>query len=120
MHSPQTQGMLQITLPFKSDGGGSWTSQDSQRDTKDTEYWCSANAADVDTTRYNYLPPGMNIANQCESDQRNMPLSLAGTTDACNFPVSSSLSAGFTKLKKGGGADESGANQLMLVFGVNS
>lgn len=104
MHSLQEK--FQITVPSKKEEGEGWASFESQRDVGATKEWCSSSAADVDYTVLNRMPPGMEIADQCNTEQLNMPMSLAGATDVSNHVTPKSVSAGFSRLEMKGTDDQ--------------
>lgn len=75
--------------PLDDDGSNSWANINSARS--------SQAVVSRGNDRFNQLPPGMEIDDQCCTEINHMPMGAAGSTDASHDTNSQSMENGFTK-----------------------
>ena len=100
------QEKFQTILPGKVEAGEPWADAASQRDLRGMDPWVNPTADAVDGRKFNHLPPGHDIGNQCHSPQENMPLSMSGQTDVSRDTNPESFERGFTKRRMNGTDDQ--------------
>ena len=89
------QEKFQITVPGKSEDGESWASFESTRQVSGG--FKPKGAGDIDGSRFNKMPPGMELNNQCEAEINRMPFSMAGESDVSKDSNPTAFDNGFTK-----------------------
>ena len=89
------QEKFQIMVPGKPEGEEGWASFESARQSQGNV--CAENR----------MPPGMEMANQDDTEQNSMPLSLSGRSDVSAHMASrKALEDGFSKLPMKGCDDQ--------------
>lgn len=92
------QEKFQITVPGKIEGDEPWASAASARRSQaDVPSFCPATSDQTDGSKFNYMPPGMEIDSQCIAQINNMPHSMAGESDVSKDTNSESFAKGFSK-----------------------
>ena len=95
------QEKFQYLVPNQSDGDSNWVSDKSARVKKGTpgrEGGGEPSVKQMDTAvMYNSLPPGMDIEDQEQSDQRVMPMSMGGETDVSHDYNMTSVRDGYKR-----------------------
>lgn len=81
------QEKFQVIVPCKEEDGEQWATFESARDVRVSGVPGILNA----------MPPGMDVANQTLSEQRQQPLSIGGATDVSKDASSAAMLQGFTK-----------------------
>jgi len=88
------QEKFQITVPAKEEQGEPWADFNANRDLRGMEHPTV------------FMPPGMDITNQCLTQQENMPLSMAGESDVSKDTNPESFECGFKKREMKGTDDQ--------------
>lgn len=120
MKPTSLQEKFQITVPPNhkaEDNEGAWASFESARDVNGTQEFCPANAGSVDMHRFNKMPPGMELHNQCDTEQRQMPLSMAGETDVSQDTNPTAFAEGFKKRDMKGDDDQYTGEHMDHFYG---
>jgi hypothetical protein len=100
------QEKFQITVPAKEEAEEPWVSFESSRDLHNVPEWCSVAINDVDGSKFNQLPPGMDISNQMRKQITGMPMTMAGETDVSKDVNPGAFAKGFTKREMKGTDDQ--------------
>lgn len=103
------QEKFQITIPASpsSDDPGPWKSFESARDSQAcVPSFTPQTSADSDGNKFNELPPGMEIDEQCCAEINSMPFSMAGETDVSKDTNDGAFDKGFTKRSMKGTDDQ--------------
>jgi len=101
------QEKFQITVPAKEEAAEPWVSFESARRSQAVvPSFCPANSADADGSKFNFLPPGMEIADQFAAEFNQMPLVMAGQTDVSADTNPASFAEGFKKRDMKGSDDQ--------------
>lgn len=112
------QEKFQITVPAKEEDGEPWASFESQRtDQSCVSSFRAKNAGDMDTTRFNLMPPGMDIGNQEVAEINPMPLSVAGESDVSADTNPASFAQGFKKREMKGTDDQYTGEHVDQFYG---
>ncbi len=92
------QEKFEVILPGKIEGPEPWASAESARQSQaNVPSFKGQNAGQVDGSKFNYLPPGMEIEDQCSAEINPMPLSMAGETDVSHDANVGAFKNGFTR-----------------------
>ena len=94
-----------VIVPTKEEDGEQWANFNDNRDLRGLDNWCCNDADEVDTRKFNMLPPGMELANQWRSEQNKQPLVMAGESDVSKDTNGSAFMNGFTRRKMRGTDD---------------
>lgn len=105
MRSP-LQEKIQITVPTVSEQDGLWESFENSRRPQDIEMFKGMDNNEIDKRKFNYTPPGMEIANQCMSVINQMPLVMAGQSDVSMDTNPASFDEGFRRREMRGVDDQ--------------
>ena len=100
------QEKFQVILPGKIENGEPWADAAAQRDHRGLEPWVNANSGDMDGRKFNYMPPGMELENQCFSQQKPMTLVVSGQTDVSKDTNPEAFARGFTRRPMNGTDDQ--------------
>ena len=103
------QEKIQITVPPSKDGDdpGPWVSFESARDDQSSvPVFHQRTSAQPDGNKFNMMPPGMDINNQCSAEINGMPLSMSGETDVSKDTSPGAFAKGFTKREMKGTDDQ--------------
>lgn len=101
------QEKMQVTVPVKDEDGESWATAESARDSQAcVPSFKGHKSADMDGSKFNMMPPGMEICNQDSAEINDMLLVLAGESDASQDTNSASLDKGFKKRDMKGADDQ--------------
>jgi len=100
------QEKFQITVPGRIEDGEQWSSFKDNRDLRGLENWAPKTSGDQDPRKFNEMPPGMELENQCFSEQNAMPLALAGENDVSRDTNPDAMRDGFTKRRMKGTDDQ--------------
>lgn len=118
MNNSNLQEKLQITVPAKDEAGEGWASADSARDSQsDVPSFLARTSASVDMNRFNKMPPGMEIDNQCSAEINNMPLIMSGQSDVSKDTNDASLKDGFKVRDMNGTDDQYTGEHVDLFYG---
>ena len=120
------QEKFQITVPKKPrpEAGDHWLPAGSDyaarrlgsaRDVIE-EPFVSKNSIDMDGLKFNKMPPGMEIDNQCFG-QGGMPLSMAGETDVSADTNPTAFREGFKRLDMKGTDDQYSGEHMDHFYG---
>ena len=109
MNNSNLQEKLQITVPAKDEAGEGWVSADSARDSQ----------SDVPSflARFNKMPPGMEIDNQCSAEINNMPLVMSGQNDVSKDVNDTAFKEGFKVREMNGTDDQYTGEHVDLFYG---
>lgn len=101
------QEKFQVITPRndKGEDPGPWKSFEPSRDLRGSSGWQSSTCECVDDRQFNRMPPGMELANQCDSQQEMMPLVMAGESDVSKDTNPASFANGFTRRDMNGSDD---------------
>lgn len=99
------QEKFQVIIPVKEEDGEQWASFQSARDVNNEPDWSCDCADDADPRKFNFMPPGMDIGNQHNTEQRQQPFSMSGMSDVSKDTNPQSFALGFTKRKMRGTDD---------------
>lgn len=114
------QEKFQISIPpQKEEEGHEWTEFQSARSTGEAGFQHMNNTyADGDAmTKTNYLPPGMEIANQQRKRVQNMPLVMAGASDVSADTNAEAFDRGFTRRDMAGTDDQYSGEHMDHFYG---
>lgn len=112
------QEKFQISVPDRKEDGESWTSFESARSSQADVPRSDGNKVNSNPDgKFNYLPPGMDISNQCSVEINSMPLSLAGESDVSMDTNPKALASGFTKREMKGIDDQYTGEHVDLFYG---
>lgn len=111
------QEKFQILTPAKEEAGEGWVSFESSRDLRGTKNWCPERADSQDSRKFNFMPPGMELTNQENSQQENMPLSMAGAADVSHDTTPQAMLNGFTRREMKGTDDQYTGEHVDLFYG---
>lgn len=100
------QEKFQITVPGKENGDEPWADADAQRDLRGLDPWVSKSPTDVDSRKFNFMPPGMELHNQWRTQQEQMPLTMMGENDVSKDTNPEAYREGFTRRKMKGTDDQ--------------
>lgn len=106
--------LSQDEVTARNEGGEQWVTDGSQRSLNGLQPFAQDGAADVDDCRFNSMPPGMDIENQCKVRISDMPMSCAGESDASQDTSAASMMDGYKKKRINGLQD---SNQSWAVEG---
>ena len=113
------QEKFQITVPAKEETKTDemWVSMTSQRDLRGLVQFTSVSAEDMDHRKFNYMPPGMEIDNQCGSEIESMQLVISGESDVSRDTNPSAFRDGFTKREMKGTDDQYTGEHMDHFYG---
>lgn len=104
------QEKFQVILPPapNEDDGTEWKTFESQRQTFEAgQVHINNQSAEQETdVKYNAMPPGMDINDQSRFNPNNMPLGMAGSTDASADTNLQAFDKGFTRRPMNGTDDQ--------------
>lgn len=103
MRSP-LQEKFQIVTPTKPEDGEPWVQfhelQKSHGEhNRNVPQFQSSNSGDQDTSKFNYLPPGMEIDNQQSAEIKAMPLVISSENDVSKDVNPQAFAEGFKNLE---------------------
>jgi hypothetical protein len=107
---------FQITLPGKDTGNEPWASFESARDTKGEMAYNNSTAAQKTDGKFNEMPPGMDITNQCR-ETPEMPYFLDGHNDVTKNDKDF-LKKGYSRAKMSGTDDQYTGEHIDLFYGI--
>ena len=95
----------QISAPLKQEAGESWASVESAHDATPRQ-------------PFDFMPPGMDIANQNYSEQNSIPLELSGSSDVSGSVIQAkAMKEGYQRLDMKGTDDLYTGEHTDLFYG---
>jgi predicted Zn-dependent protease len=112
------QEKIQLTVPIKDEAGEGWVSFAEARQSQAcVPSFCGVDNNARDVSKFNNMPPGMDIDNQNALDLHQMPLSMAGETDVSADTNDKSFAKGFTRRDMRGIDDQYTDEHVDLFYG---
>ena len=100
------QEKLQVTVPAPEEAGESWVPFERARDINRQEWRNHVNAESYARLKLNHMPAGMEMSNQCSTEQSVMPMVMSGEGDVTPCTTPESFAHGFVKLPMSGCDDQ--------------
>lgn len=103
------QEKFQITVPAKKEAGHDWDTFKKNRDTHGVDAGCD---------KFNDMPPGMDIDDQCRPAPGKFACNLAGESDvSANMVAKSAMVKGYARIKMGATDDQYTGEHVDLFYG---
>lgn len=113
------QEKIQITVPTKdAEPAEGWASFESSRDSQaDVPSFKGRTNQDLDGNKFNMMPPGMEIDNQCSTEINPQPFVMSGQLDVSKDVNPQAFAEGFTKREQKGTDDQYTGEHVDQFYG---
>lgn len=113
------QEKIQITVPTKdAEPAEGWASFESARDSQaGVPSFKGRTNQDLDGNKFNMMPPGMELNNQCSTEINRMPFVMSGEGDVSKDTNPTAFANGFTKREQKGTDDQYTGEHVDQFYG---